>query len=164
MDHKHMKPYVVKPGDTMFKIARRYNLPLDVLIAANPQIPNPDLIYPGQVIMVPVHQHDHCKDYKQRHHHHHPCHPHPTPKPSPYPCLPSGVPRFRSGFMPRPMPTPQPGEYPSWWMNPPHEYGEWGQPNPWQDWGMDDYWGDWQYEWDNNWNNPRHTTCDKADK
>ena len=45
--------YTVQPGDTMFSIARRFNVPLDELIAANPQIPNPNLIFPGQIVCVP---------------------------------------------------------------------------------------------------------------
>lgn len=45
--------YVVQPGDTMFLIAKRYGIPLDVLIRANPQIRNPELIYPGEVIYIP---------------------------------------------------------------------------------------------------------------
>lgn len=45
--------YTVRPGDTMFTIAQRFGVPLPALIAANPQIPNPSLIFPGQVICVP---------------------------------------------------------------------------------------------------------------
>lgn len=137
MDHRHTRPYVVKPGDTMYMIARQYNIPLDVLIAANPQIQNPDLIYPGQVIMIPMHHHHH-------HHDHHHCRPCPKPVPeSPYPCLPSRRPRFRTGFMePQPMPGPTPGQYPGWWMNP-------GQ-QPIDDWytnPQNPY--DWDYDWEN---------------
>ncbi len=46
--------YTVQPGDTMFLIAQKFGIDLDALIAANLQIENPDLIYPGQVIDVPV--------------------------------------------------------------------------------------------------------------
>lgn len=45
--------YTVQSGDTMFRIAQRFGVSLDALIAANPQIPNPNLIFPGQVICVP---------------------------------------------------------------------------------------------------------------
>lgn len=45
--------YVVQPGDTMFLIAKRHGIPLETLIAANPQIRNPDLIFPGDVIRIP---------------------------------------------------------------------------------------------------------------
>ena len=45
--------YTVRSGDTMFLIARRFNIPLDCLIRFNPQIPNPNVISPGQVICVP---------------------------------------------------------------------------------------------------------------
>ncbi|MGE5614052.1 MAG: SafA/ExsA family spore coat assembly protein [Bacillota bacterium] len=46
--------YTVKPGDTMWKIASRYQVGLSELIAANPQIKNPALIYPGQRITIPA--------------------------------------------------------------------------------------------------------------
>ncbi|MEW6447258.1 MAG: LysM peptidoglycan-binding domain-containing protein [Bacillota bacterium] len=45
--------YTVMSGDTMFLIARRFGVPLDRLIAANPHIANPDLIYPGDVVCIP---------------------------------------------------------------------------------------------------------------
>jgi spore coat assembly protein SafA len=48
------RPYTVQPGDTLFEIARQYGLPLSVLIAANPQISDPDLIFPGQTIFIPA--------------------------------------------------------------------------------------------------------------
>jgi len=46
--------YVVQPGDTMWLIARRFGVRLEDLIAANPQIPHPDRLVPGQVVHVPV--------------------------------------------------------------------------------------------------------------
>ena len=46
--------YTVQPGDTMFLIAQRFGVSLNALIAANPQVPNPNLIFPGQVLCVPV--------------------------------------------------------------------------------------------------------------
>lgn len=45
--------YIVKPGDTMFLIARRFGISLEALVNANPQIPNPNNIKPGQTICVP---------------------------------------------------------------------------------------------------------------
>lgn len=48
------REYVVQPGDTMFLIAQRNGIPLELLIRANPQIRNPDLIYPGDIIRIPV--------------------------------------------------------------------------------------------------------------
>ena len=45
--------YVVVRGDTMLKIARRFGVRYSSLLAANPQIRNPSLIYPGQVIYLP---------------------------------------------------------------------------------------------------------------
>ncbi|HHW00637.1 MAG TPA: SafA/ExsA family spore coat assembly protein [Clostridiaceae bacterium] len=45
--------YTVKPGDSLWKIAVKYEIGISELIAANPQIKNPSLIYPGQKITVP---------------------------------------------------------------------------------------------------------------
>ena len=46
--------YIVQPGDTLFNIARQFGVPLADLIAANPQIADPNLIFPGQIIIIPV--------------------------------------------------------------------------------------------------------------
>ncbi len=45
--------YVVQWGDTMRKIAAKFNVALGDLLAANPQIPNQNLIYRGQVVYLP---------------------------------------------------------------------------------------------------------------
>jgi len=45
--------YTIRPGDTMFRIANRYGVNLIDLINANPQIPNPNVIYVGQRICIP---------------------------------------------------------------------------------------------------------------
>ena len=46
--------YTVKSGDTMWKIASRYQVGISEIISANPQIKNPALIYPGQKITIPT--------------------------------------------------------------------------------------------------------------
>ncbi len=46
--------YIVQWGDTMRKIAARFNVSLSDLIAVNPQIANPDRIFFGQVIKIPA--------------------------------------------------------------------------------------------------------------
>ena len=46
--------YVVKVGDTLGKIASRSGTSLSALLAVNPQISNPSLIYVGQVINLPA--------------------------------------------------------------------------------------------------------------
>lgn len=43
----------VVSGDSMWKIAVKYQVGLSEIIDANPQISNPDLIYPGQIINIP---------------------------------------------------------------------------------------------------------------
>lgn len=45
--------YTIRSGDTMFAIARRANIPLQSLIDANPQIVDPNVIRPGQIICIP---------------------------------------------------------------------------------------------------------------
>jgi len=45
--------HTVVQGDTMWKIAVRYQIGVSELIRANPQISNPSLIYPGQKINIP---------------------------------------------------------------------------------------------------------------
>ena len=44
--------YIVKKGDTLWGIARAYGVKLADLIAANPQIKNPNLIYPGDRVNI----------------------------------------------------------------------------------------------------------------
>lgn len=45
--------YTVKKGDTLWGIAKRYGVSLTALITANPQIKNPNLIYPGDRVQMP---------------------------------------------------------------------------------------------------------------
>ncbi|RDH42433.1 N-acetylmuramidase domain-containing protein [Zooshikella ganghwensis] len=46
--------YLIKRGDTLTTIAKKYNLSLNQLIAANPHLAkNPDLIYAGDTLLIP---------------------------------------------------------------------------------------------------------------
>ena len=45
--------HTVVQGDTMWKLAVRYQVGTSEIIQANPQIANPDLIYPGQILNIP---------------------------------------------------------------------------------------------------------------
>jgi uncharacterized YkwD family protein/spore coat assembly protein SafA len=45
--------YTVQPGDSLWKIAVRYQVGLSEIIEANPQFKNPALIYPGQKVTIP---------------------------------------------------------------------------------------------------------------
>jgi spore coat assembly protein SafA len=45
--------HTVKSGDTMWAIAQKNGVSLNQLIKANPQIKNPNLIFPGQQISIP---------------------------------------------------------------------------------------------------------------
>jgi LysM repeat protein len=46
--------YTVVSGDTLYSIAQRFNTTVAAIQAVNPQITNPNLIYPGQVINIPA--------------------------------------------------------------------------------------------------------------
>ena len=46
--------YTVQRGDTLRKIADRLNTNVDAILKVNPQIYNPNLIYAGQIINLPV--------------------------------------------------------------------------------------------------------------
>ena len=45
--------HTVVPGDTMWKLAVKYQVGTSEIVSANPQIPDPDLIYPGQILNIP---------------------------------------------------------------------------------------------------------------
>lgn len=46
--------YTVKSGDTMWKIAVKYEVGCQEIIDANPQVTNPNLIYPNQKLNIPT--------------------------------------------------------------------------------------------------------------
>lgn len=48
--------HVVRPGDTLYRISRFYNVSPDDLMEANPQL-EPDLMFSGQVICIPYGAH-----------------------------------------------------------------------------------------------------------
>lgn len=46
--------YKIKAGDTLARVANRFHVTIEQILAANPQITNPDHIQVGQVINIPV--------------------------------------------------------------------------------------------------------------
>jgi uncharacterized YkwD family protein/spore coat assembly protein SafA len=46
--------YYVKKGDTLWGISKKFRIGLSEIIEANPNIQNPDLIYPSQEIRIPT--------------------------------------------------------------------------------------------------------------
>lgn len=46
--------YTVISGDSLWKIAVKYQVGISELISANPQFKNPSLIYPGQKVNIPA--------------------------------------------------------------------------------------------------------------
>ena len=49
--------HTVVRGDTMWKLAVQYQVGTSEIIASNPQVSNPDLIYPGQILTIPEESH-----------------------------------------------------------------------------------------------------------
>lgn len=45
--------YTILPGDTLYRIASRFGVTVQTIIAANPEIV-PERIYPGQIITIPI--------------------------------------------------------------------------------------------------------------
>lgn len=45
--------YTVQPGDTFYNIGQMFRVRLEALAVNNPHIPNPNLIFPGDVLCVP---------------------------------------------------------------------------------------------------------------
>lgn len=44
--------YIVKKGDTLFTIAKSFNVSVESIVKLN-NLPNPELIYPGQRLLIP---------------------------------------------------------------------------------------------------------------
>ncbi|ERI90885.1 SCP-like protein [Clostridiales bacterium oral taxon 876 str. F0540] len=51
--HAQQITYTVQPGDSLWKIAVKYEIGVSEIISANPQIPNPNMIMVGQKVNVP---------------------------------------------------------------------------------------------------------------
>lgn len=49
----NMRAYTIRPGDTFFSIAQRFNTTVPALISANPNV-NPNFLQVGQVICIPT--------------------------------------------------------------------------------------------------------------
>lgn len=48
-----MKIHIVKQGDTLYELSKKYGVPLDKVIEANPQITNPDVLAIGDKVKIP---------------------------------------------------------------------------------------------------------------
>ena len=46
--------YIIQPGDSLWKIAVKYQVGVSEIISLNPQFKNPNLIYPGQKVYIPT--------------------------------------------------------------------------------------------------------------
>ena len=54
-----MNYHVVKPGDTIYKLAQMYNVSVEAIIEANPGI-NPNMLTIGQIICIPLGPKEEC--------------------------------------------------------------------------------------------------------
>lgn len=54
VDAQQSDTYIVKSGDTLWKISKKYKIGLSEIINANSQFDNPDLIYPGDRVTIPL--------------------------------------------------------------------------------------------------------------
>lgn len=54
LTHAATDTYTVKSGDTLWKISKKYKIGLSEIINANGQFSNPDLIYPGDKVTIPL--------------------------------------------------------------------------------------------------------------
>lgn len=59
-----MVEHRVVKGDTMWKLSRAYGISLQSVIDANPQVENPDLIYPDEILNIPVDDDYGMSDYE----------------------------------------------------------------------------------------------------
>ncbi len=46
--------YVVQPGEGLWRIAQNNNTTVDAILAVNPQLTDPDVITPGQELVIPI--------------------------------------------------------------------------------------------------------------
>ncbi|RPD85251.1 LysM domain-containing protein [Luteimonas sp. 100069] len=53
-DGNTARQHVVERGETLSAIAQRYGTDVAALLAANPQVHNPDVIYPGDTLAIPA--------------------------------------------------------------------------------------------------------------
>jgi len=49
-----MRIHIVRPGDTLWKLSQRYNVPLQKLLNANPQIQDPNQLKVGEKVRIPT--------------------------------------------------------------------------------------------------------------
>lgn len=49
-----MRIHIVRPGDTLWKLSQRYNVPLQKLLNANPQIKDPNQLKVGEKVRIPT--------------------------------------------------------------------------------------------------------------
>ncbi|TCZ75126.1 LysM peptidoglycan-binding domain-containing protein [Paenibacillus albiflavus] len=50
---EYLDEYVVKQGDTLWKLSKAWNVPLKGLIAVNPHLRNPNVLLDGEIVYIP---------------------------------------------------------------------------------------------------------------
>ncbi|WP_202865892.1 LysM peptidoglycan-binding domain-containing protein [Paenibacillus contaminans] len=103
--------YVVKQGDSLWKIAKAWGIPLKAMIDANPQLKNPNILMTGQTVFVPKtgtetpHHMQHSGGQQMHHHMHHQSAGMQWPQ--------YGGHKPYTGVMPTPLPAPVPTPMPA---------------------------------------------------
>ncbi|WP_282941294.1 LysM peptidoglycan-binding domain-containing protein [Paenibacillus sp. RC67] len=80
----YLYKHTVVQGDTLWKLSKAWNIPLNQMIEANPQLKNPNVLMTGDVVYIPkAHGHNQQTGQHYPHHHHKkntaPIQPVPTP-------------------------------------------------------------------------------------
>ena len=57
--------YIVRTGDSLTKIAKEFNTTVSAILKANPKIINPDVIYAGTDLEIPVKNSENSKNYTE---------------------------------------------------------------------------------------------------
>jgi LysM repeat protein len=76
---KHVDPpasdfvykHVVQQGDSLWKLGKAWDVPLQAMIKANAHLKNPNVLMTGDVVYVPKMQHGHGHMHSNQHHTHH---------------------------------------------------------------------------------------------
>lgn len=120
-----MEVHIVVKGDTLWKIARQYNIPFEELKRVNAHLANPDYIVPGMKIFLPmdkkkpIHKGEQSKPQPDQEPHHKPTEkpvksPHAQPSEKPRPPVVAPLPQIpplpevpQMPMQPQPQPQPQ---------------------------------------------------------
>jgi morphogenetic protein associated with SpoVID len=104
----YLYKHKIVQGDSLWKLSKAWNVPLQAVIAANPQLKNPNILLTGEIVYIP-------KTTPQQHSQH-PAHTYQSSKPNTAPLPTEPLPGAAETMPPMPlpieMPTPAPAPTP----------------------------------------------------